>query len=673
MRASRTPWEFDVSDEIVVQDREELIYLLCEAAELEQAAMCSYLYAAWSLKRDPSEDVIAAELAAIERWRGTLTQVAIQEMLHLTLVNNLLAAVGAAPHLWRPAFPVRPGHFPADVVMQLTPFNLATLDHFIFLERPEGIALVDGAGFGHTAHFHRVVRPDLLAPTPQDYPSIGHLYHGVLQGLKRLAGELGEERVFVGHGQAQVDDTEFALPGLFRITSLAQAERAVEEIVLQGEGAPAHDEDSHFQRFRAIRQELEQLLAARPGFQPARPVASNPVLNAGPTTVAEAVPITEAHTSQVVDLGNSIYALMIRTLSQMLSPAPLPRALRTELAEASQVQMRAMVGVADVATRLPVGPANPGVTASLSFDLPVSTGPLVQQSAARILGERTAELAGAARRLATRSPGLGAVAERLQGLAQRFESLHDRFETPLRAAVDRLTEIRPSGGPSTSDGPAVSVALAACAGRDGAAHGPLELRFDGQRCIHARHCVLEAPQVFAANTPGVWIHPERSTVEHGVRVAQQCPSGAITYVRHDGGPQEQPPPVNLLRIRENGPYALHADIRLAGAESHRATLCRCGQSSHKPYCDGSHAGAAFVATGEPATRESEPLAQRDGPLDVHPVPDGPLQVRGNLEICSGTGRTVHRVASARLCRCGASGNKPFCDGSHARIGFRSGG
>jgi CDGSH-type Zn-finger protein len=54
-----------------------------------------------------------------------------------------------------------------------------------------------------------------------------------------------------------------------------------------------------------------------------------------------------------------------------------------------------------------------------------------------------------------------------------------------------------------------------------------------------------------------------------------------------------------------------------------------------------------------------------------PVTDGPLQATGNLEICSGTGRTVSRTENARLCRCGGSGNKPFCDGTHARIGFRS--
>ena len=58
-------------------------------------------------------------------------------------------------------------------------------------------------------------------------------------------------------------------------------------------------------------------------------------------------------------------------------------------------------------------------------------------------------------------------------------------------------------------------------------------------------------------------------------------------------------------------------------------------------------------------------------LSITPVPNGPLQLNGDVEICSGTGRTVFRTQSARLCRCGASETKPFCDGSHARIGFRS--
>jgi len=185
-------------------------------------------------QRGLDEDVTPTELAAIERWRRSLAQVALEEMLHLSLVNNLLAAIGAAPHLWRPAFPVRPGHFPSGILMSLTPFGEAALDHFMYIERPRA-SDCDGAGFGHATHYRRVARPDMLAPSPQDYASQGHLYHGVLEGLARLCEQLGEERVFVGHGQAQVSIEEFGLPGLFKIADLASARAAIEQIVLQGE------------------------------------------------------------------------------------------------------------------------------------------------------------------------------------------------------------------------------------------------------------------------------------------------------------------------------------------------------------------------------------------------------------------------------------------------------
>jgi CDGSH-type Zn-finger protein len=105
----------------------------------------------------------------------------------------------------------------------------------------------------------------------------------------------------------------------------------------------------------------------------------------------------------------------------------------------------------------------------------------------------------------------------------------------------------------------------------------------------------------------------------------------------------------------------------------RLTLCRCGLSKNKPYCDNSHKTAGFSATGEPAERASEALASRDGDLHVSPQRDGPLHVRGNLELVSGTGRTLDRVQETWLCRCGHSAHKPFCDGSHRKAGFRADG
>jgi CDGSH-type Zn-finger protein/uncharacterized Fe-S cluster protein YjdI len=196
------------------------------------------------------------------------------------------------------------------------------------------------------------------------------------------------------------------------------------------------------------------------------------------------------------------------------------------------------------------------------------------------------------------------------------------------------------------------------------------ISFDASRCIHARRCVIAQPWVFKANVQGEWIDPDAASAEELIYVALNCPSGAIQVTRHDGGAPERDPPVKTIAIRENGPLAVHARIELDGeAIGARATLCRCGASSNKPYCDGSHTGAAFVATGEPATKPSEPLAARDGVLKITPYANGPLGLSGNVEILSGTGRAVDRVRATALCRCGRSNKKPYCDGTHKAIGF----
>ena len=179
--------------------------------------------------------------------------------------------------------------------------------------------------------------------------------------------------------------------------------------------------------------------------------------------------------------------------------------------------------------------------------------------------------------------------------------------------------------------------------------------------------------MFLANVKGSWIFPDAMDAERVAEIAHACPSGAIRYERKDGRPDEAPPPVNLIAVREAGPYAVRADIRLDGKSAHyRATLCRCGASKNKPFCDGSHHDVEV--RGQRRARDGRGpimLAARDGPLAIDPELDGPLQVRGNLEITSGTGRRVACVTQARLCRCGGSATKPFCDGTHARIGFRS--
>lgn len=196
--------------------------------------------------------------------------------------------------------------------------------------------------------------------------------------------------------------------------------------------------------------------------------------------------------------------------------------------------------------------------------------------------------------------------------------------------------------------------------------------FDGRRCIHARRCILALPAVFRAGVEGQWIFPDAAAAEEIARVVGSCPSGALTYQRKDGGLEEQPPGVNTLRPWEDGPNELRGDIQIAGQEPRkRAVLCRCGQSQNMPFCDNSHVDAGFRATADIPSKDGKPLDASDGPLLVQPTKDGPNMVSGNLQIIAGSGRKVTTTRKVFLCRCGHSGNKPFCDGSHAKVGFKA--
>ncbi len=196
------------------------------------------------------------------------------------------------------------------------------------------------------------------------------------------------------------------------------------------------------------------------------------------------------------------------------------------------------------------------------------------------------------------------------------------------------------------------------------------LLFDHKKCIHSRNCVLNRPDVFMPNVEGAWIHPENASSGELVAIADSCPSGAIQFELKNS--EALKPLVNTVHVRENGPNAIRGEIFIdQEPETNRLTFCRCGASKNKPYCDGSHTETKFSATGEPASVDSSPLASRNGPLSIKPVENGPLMVEGNLEVCAGTGKTINRVEKVFLCRCGASKNKPYCDGSHQDVGFTS--
>src|SRR5712692_7784434 len=233
----------------VIEHREALIYMLCEAAELEHGIMCQYLFAAFSLKQSEDEGLSGAELAAVQRWRQQVSHVAAQEMLHLALVHNLLSAVGAAPHFARPNLPAPASHYPAGVELTLLPFGERALRHFMFLERPEGMDLADADGLAAADRAAPVMSERDIVPRGQDFKTVGHLYRSIEAGLENLVARRGEAWLFVGPPRAQATRDSFGWPELIAVTDLASARRAIEEILEQGEGARGHWLDAHFGQF----------------------------------------------------------------------------------------------------------------------------------------------------------------------------------------------------------------------------------------------------------------------------------------------------------------------------------------------------------------------------------------------------------------------------------------
>jgi len=650
--------------------REQLLHLLYEAAELEHCLMCTYLYAAFSLKADAADGLTESQLGATRRWRSAIIQVAIEEMTHLAAVWNITAALGAAPRVGRQNLPLDPGYLPASVVVRLAPFDRSTLQHFIYLERPAGSTEPDGAGFIVERHFIRGSTEPRVTPMAMDYATVGEFYEAIGYGLQVLVAKHGEAATFCGDPSLQMTSAESGLPGLKRVVCLKTALAALETIVEQGEGAPEARDSSHFQRFCAIREELQLELERDAHFAPALPVATNPVLRIPPRAQGRVL-IEEPDAAAVVDVANSCYGLMLRLMAHAYV-IPADKAEKAEVIGLAVGLMRACTILSEHAARLPItdgATINAGVTfITLRDSAPFPSG----ASAFLMFRERLEELAAAAGRLAANG-------ERPTQAAQVLDALSKRARSSLVLAAPEGTGEKASN--SVGNGEPPSKAAAGEAGGPVVSTSPIDevrgervsILYEGRRCIHARHCVTGAPSVFLANVEGPWIHPDTMDPERLVDIAHACPSGAIRYARHDGRPQEEPPPVNLMAIREAGPYAFRGDLLIDGVPcGYRATLCRCGASQNKPYCDGSHRGIGFSASGEPATTEmTAALGNRAGRLSISPQLNGPLEITGSVEIVSGTGRVVARVQRARLCRCGASGAKPFCDGSHMRVGFRS--
>lgn len=132
---------------------------------------------------------------------------------------------------------------------------------------------------------------------------------------------------------------------------------------------------------------------------------------------------------------------------------------------------------------------------------------------------------------------------------------------------------------------------------------------------------------------------------------------------------------NIITPIKNGPLHIIGTLELLNTDgkqietSAELYLCRCGQSNNKPYCDGQHKNAGFEESGvfvKPPESEEDKNNQRL--LSIKVQANGPLIFRGNACIEDARGQKIFRKVGG-LCRCEKSANRPFCDGTHSKIGF----
>ena len=132
---------------------------------------------------------------------------------------------------------------------------------------------------------------------------------------------------------------------------------------------------------------------------------------------------------------------------------------------------------------------------------------------------------------------------------------------------------------------------------------------------------------------------------------------------------------NRITVRENGPLLCTGDIEVVAEDgyvfgkSDELALCRCGESKNRPFCDGSHKEAGFENNGIIMGVVSEELDQTEGPLKITVRSNAMLLAEGPMTIMCSDGSCAAKRNKAALCRCGHSGNKPFCDGSHKEFEF----
>lgn len=333
-----------------IDTREELINALHEACEIEHGLLVQYLYTALSLKKSLDEGLSTRQQRLVRDWEMDILLVAREEMGHLAIVCNLLAAIGAPAKFDRPPMPRKIDYYPFP--FDLVPFGDDALYRFLVFELPRGMPKPPPPGADLSPA--RMAARANLAPEPIDFKFVGELYAKIADGFRAIP----EQMLFIGPPEAQTDNNwSDNVLDIEAVTNRQQALHAIENIIEDGEGTPADRASSHYNRFLRIRQQYFD----EGRFAAARNVPVNPATLRNAKVSGEVVLIAHPTTLAVAELFNSVYGLMLLLLQVYFSMAPpakdLPNAtVREQLRLSSQRLMSiALRPIGEELTKLPLG------------------------------------------------------------------------------------------------------------------------------------------------------------------------------------------------------------------------------------------------------------------------------------------------------------------------------
>jgi CDGSH-type Zn-finger protein/uncharacterized Fe-S cluster protein YjdI len=204
----------------------------------------------------------------------------------------------------------------------------------------------------------------------------------------------------------------------------------------------------------------------------------------------------------------------------------------------------------------------------------------------------------------------------------------------------------------------------------------INVTYDIKRCIHAARCVDNLPEVFNPDKKP-WIDPDKAPADKVADAIETCPSGALQYAMKESDRSESAPSHNRIVLQKDGPVYMFGDIEVQDHQGNtvladtRFAFCRCGASGNKPACDNSHKEIDFEAsTDADPSKLPEPAGDDGQKLIVKLMENGPAILGGTYTMESDSMDAKTSDKGVALCRCGESGTKPFCDGSHKAAGFK---